>query len=57
MITESSIDDYINTLQNKTIQSVDISEGSVALLLSDHTTFYILSDHSFYLGFENHTLN
>ena len=57
MITESSIDDYINILQNKTIQSVDISEGSVALLLSDHTTFYILSDHSFYLGFENHTLN
>ncbi len=57
MITESSIDDYINILQNKTIQSVDISEGSVALLLSDHTTFYIFCDHSFYLGFKSHTLN
>ena len=57
MITESSIDDYINTLQNKTIQSVDIFEGSVAFLLSDHTTFYIFSDHSFYMGFKRHTLN
>ena len=57
MITESSIDDYINILQNKTIQSVDISEGSVAFLLSDHTTFYIFSDHSFYMGFKRHTLN
>jgi hypothetical protein len=57
MITEGSIDDYINILQNKTIQSVDISEGSVAFLLSDHTTFYIFSDHSFYMGFKRHTLN
>ena len=57
MITESLIDDYINTIQNKTIQSVDIFEGSVAFLLSDHTTFYIFSDHSFYMGFKRHTLN
>ena len=57
MITESSIDDYINILQNKTIQSVDISKGSVALLLSDHTTVYFLSDHNIYLGFEKHIIN
>jgi hypothetical protein len=57
MITEGSIDDYVDILQNKTIQSVDISEGSVALLLSDHTTVYFLSDHNIYLGFEKHIIN
>ena len=53
----SSVDDYVDLLQNKTIQSVDSDSSSVALVLSDGITVHFFSDNLICMATERHTIN
>jgi hypothetical protein len=52
-----NFEEYLDSLQNNTIQLVDVDKNTVAILLSNGITLHLCSDSPIYMGIERALIN